>query len=112
MACKEEAWTWNSSHFGAVAADALEPAARSGQREKRKKKRSARSNDEGHVLAAEGALRPPRKGEATGGKQGDAGAPNGERSADKWCSVLNTSNHSLADCRSVKNMAEPVKKFE
>jgi hypothetical protein len=111
VARKEEAWTWNSSGSGAAAATP-ELAARNERRKKRRKKRSARSNDEAHVLAAEGVSRPQRKGKAAGGKQKDTGTSSGGRSADKWCSVHNTSHHSLADCRSVNNLAKRVKKYE
>ncbi len=70
------------------------------------KRKPARSDDEGHVLVADGPVWAPRKGKATGDKPSST-APSGEgRSADKWCSVHNTYRHSLADCRSVKNLAE------
>nr|CAE02548.1 OSJNBb0069N01.14 [Oryza sativa Japonica Group] len=52
------------------------------------------------------------KEKATGDKPSST-APSGEgRSADKWCSVHNTYRHSLADCRSVKNLAERFRKAD
>nr|ABG66060.1 retrotransposon protein, putative, unclassified [Oryza sativa Japonica Group] len=68
--------------------------------------------DKGHVLAADGPALAPRKGKATGDKPSST-APSGEgRSADKWCSVHNSYRHSLADCRSVKNLAERFRKAD
>jgi hypothetical protein len=112
VARKEEAWAWNSLSTGAVAAAAPESVPRSKRRDRRRKRKSARSDDEGHVLAADGPSRAPRKEKATGDKPSST-APSGEgRSADKWCSVHNTYQHSLADCRSVKNLVERFRKAD
>ncbi|MCL0184235.1 hypothetical protein M2T59_28825, partial [Klebsiella pneumoniae] len=82
------------------------------RRDRWEKRKSARSDDEGHVLAADGLTRAPRKGKATGDKP-SLTVPSGEgRLADKWCSVHNTYRHSLADCRSVKNLAERFRKAD
>nr|AAU90124.1 putative polyprotein [Oryza sativa Japonica Group] len=99
VARKEEAWTWNSSGSGVAAPAAPVSAARSGRRDRRRKKGSARSDDEGHVLAVEGASRAPRKGRPASDKKKEAGAPSRERPTGKWCTVHNTSLHDLADCR-------------
>nr|AAU10764.1 putative polyprotein [Oryza sativa Japonica Group] len=98
VARKEEAWTWNSSG--------------SGRRDRTRKKGSARSDDEGHVLAVEGASRAPRKGRPASDKKKEAGAPSRERPTGKWCTVHNTSLHDLADCRAVKSLAERTRKWE
>nr|XP_025878868.1 uncharacterized protein LOC112937909 [Oryza sativa Japonica Group] len=112
VARKEEAWAWNSPSTGAAAAAAPETAPRSKRRDRRGKRKPARSDDEGHVLAADGSSRAPRNEKATGGKPSST-APSGEgRSADKWCSVHNTYRHSLADCRSVMNLAERFRKAD
>nr|CBG76438.1 OO_Ba0013J05-OO_Ba0033A15.25 [Oryza officinalis] len=112
VARKKEAWTWNSSDSGAAAPAALESAARSGRWDRRRKKRSARSDDEGHVLAVEGASRAPRKGRPAGDKKKEAGTPGRERPAGRWCTVHNTSLHDLADYRAVKSLAERTSKWE
>jgi hypothetical protein len=112
VARKEEAWAWNSPSTGAAAAAAPESVTRSKRRDTRGKRKPARSDDEGHVLAADGPTRAPRKEKATGDKPSST-APSGEgRSADKWCSVHNTYQHSLADCRSVKNLVERFRKAD
>jgi hypothetical protein len=112
VARKEEAWAWNSPSTGAVAAAAPETAPRSKRRDRRGKRKPARSDDESHILEADGLSRAPRKERATDGKPSST-APSGEgRSADKWCSVHNTYRHSLADCRSVKNLAERFRKAD
>nr|CAE03902.2 OSJNBb0026I12.10 [Oryza sativa Japonica Group] len=98
VARKEEAWTWNPSG--------------SGWRDRRRKKRSAYTDDEGHVLAVEGASRATRKGRPAGDKKKEAGAPSRERPTGKWCIVHNTSLHDLADCRAVKGLAERTRKWE
>jgi hypothetical protein len=90
---------------------APEPSSRSKPRDKRKRRKLARSDDEGHVLAVDGASRPLRKEKATGSKPG-ATTPDESRSADKWCSIHNTYRHSLADCRTVKNLAERFRKTD
>ncbi|XP_066160983.1 uncharacterized protein [Oryza sativa Japonica Group] len=98
---RKEAWAWNSPGTGAAGAAVPEPAPRSKRQDRRGKRKPARSDDEGHVLAADGPSRAPRKEKATGGRPSST-APSGEgRSADKWCSVHNTYRHSLADCRSI-----------
>nr|CAE02097.1 OSJNBa0020I02.4 [Oryza sativa Japonica Group] len=112
VARKEEAWTWNSSGSGVAAPAAPGSAARSGRRDRRRKKGSARSDDEGHVLAVEGASRAPRKGRPVSDKKKEAGAPSRERPTGKWCTVHNTSLHDLADCRAVKSLAERTRKWE
>nr|AAT81661.1 putative retrotransposon protein [Oryza sativa Japonica Group]ABF97633.1 retrotransposon protein, putative, unclassified [Oryza sativa Japonica Group] len=112
VARKEEAWTWNSSGSGVAAPAAPGSAARSGRRDRRRKKGSARSDDEGHVLAVEGASRAPRKGRPASDKKKEAGAPSRERPTGKWCTVHNTSLHDLADCRAVKSLAERTRKWE
>jgi hypothetical protein len=112
VARKEEAWTWNSSGSGVAAPAAPGSAARSGRRDRRRKKGSARSDDEGHVLAVEGASRAPRKGRPANDKKKEAGAPSRERSTGKGCTVHNTSLHDLADCRAVKSLAERTRKWE
>ncbi|XP_015642243.1 uncharacterized protein [Oryza sativa Japonica Group] len=76
------------------------------------KRKPARSDDEGHVLAADGPARAPRKGKATDDKPSSTAPPSEGRSADKWCSVHNTYRHSLTDCRSVKNLAERFQKAD
>nr|ABA97009.1 retrotransposon protein, putative, unclassified [Oryza sativa Japonica Group] len=91
VARKEEAWTWNSSGSGVAVSAAPGSAAQSGRRDKRRKKRSAHSDDEGHVLAVEGASRATRKGRPASDKKKEAGAPSRERPTGKWCSVHNTS---------------------
>ncbi|XP_066162167.1 uncharacterized protein [Oryza sativa Japonica Group] len=112
VARKEEAWAWNSPGTGAAATAAPESAPHSKWRDRRGKRKPARSDDEGHVLAADGPARAPCKGKDTGDKTIST-APSGEgRSADKWCSVHNTYRHSLADCRSVKNLAERFRKAD
>jgi hypothetical protein len=112
VARKEEAWVWNSLGTGAAGAAAPESAPRSKRRDRRGKRQPARSDDEGHVLAADGPTWAPRKEKATGDRPSSA-APSGEgRSADKWCSVHNTYRHSLAGCRSVKNLAERFRKAD
>nr|ABF98055.1 retrotransposon protein, putative, unclassified [Oryza sativa Japonica Group] len=110
VARNEEAWTWNSSGSGVAAPAAPGSAARSGRRDRRRKKGSARSDDEGHVLAVEGASRAPRKGRPASDKK-EAGAPSRERPTGKWCTVHNTSLHDLADCRAVKSLAERTRKW-
>nr|AAU90208.1 putative polyprotein [Oryza sativa Japonica Group] len=112
VARKEEAWTWNSSGSGVAAPAAPGSAARSGRQDRRRKKGSARSDDEGHVLAVEGASRAPRKGRPASDKKKEAGAPSRERPTGKWCTVHNTSLHDLADCRAVKSLAERTRKWE
>nr|ABA94156.1 retrotransposon protein, putative, unclassified [Oryza sativa Japonica Group] len=112
VARKEEAWTWNSSGSGVAAPAAHGSAARSGRRDRRRKKRLAHSDDEGHVLAVEGASRATRKGRPASDKKKEAGAPSRERPTGKWCSVHNTSLHDLADCRAVKSLAERTRKWE
>nr|AAR87221.1 retrotransposon protein, putative, unclassified [Oryza sativa Japonica Group] len=87
-------------------------AARSGRRDRRRKKRSAHSGDEGHVLAVEGASRATRKGRPASDKKKEAGAPSRERPTGKWCTMHNTSLHDLADCRAVKSLAERTRKWE
>ncbi len=83
VARNEEAWAWNSPGTGAAAAATPESTPRSKRRDRRGKRKPARSDDEGHVLAANGPARPPRKGKATGDKPSST-APSGEgRSADK-----------------------------
>nr|ABA94235.1 retrotransposon protein, putative, unclassified [Oryza sativa Japonica Group] len=109
---KEEAWTWNSSGSGVAALAAPGSAARSGRWDRRRKKRSAHSDDEGHVLAVEGGSRATRKGRPASDKKKEAGAPSRERPTGKWCSVHNTSLHDLADCRAVKSLAERTRKWE
>nr|ABA93826.2 retrotransposon protein, putative, unclassified [Oryza sativa Japonica Group] len=112
MARKEEAWTWNSTGSGVAASAAPGSTARSGLRDRRRKKRSAHSGDEGHVLAVEGASRATRKGRPASDKKKEAGAPSRERPTGKWCTVHNTSLHDLADCRAVKSLAERTRKWE
>nr|AAT81752.1 Reverse transcriptase (RNA-dependent DNA polymerase) domain containing protein [Oryza sativa Japonica Group]ABF97409.1 retrotransposon protein, putative, unclassified [Oryza sativa Japonica Group] len=112
VARKEEAWTWNPSGSGVAASAAPGSAARTGRRDRRRKKRSAHSDDEGHVLAVEGASRATRKGRPASDKKKEAGAPSGERPTGKWCIVHNTSLHDLADCRAVKSLAERTRKWE
>nr|ABA94864.1 retrotransposon protein, putative, unclassified [Oryza sativa Japonica Group] len=112
VARKEEAWTWNSSGSGVAASAAPGSAARTGRRDRRRKKRSAHSDDEGHVLAVEGASRATRKGRPASDKKKEAGAPSRERPTGKWCTVHNTSLHDLADCRAVKSLAERTRKWE
>nr|AAP06851.1 putative polyprotein [Oryza sativa Japonica Group]ABF95101.1 retrotransposon protein, putative, unclassified [Oryza sativa Japonica Group] len=112
VARKEEAWTWNSSGSGVAAPAAPGSAARSGRRDRRRKKRSAYFDDEGHVLAVEGASRATRKGRPASDRKKEAGAPSRERPTGKWCSVHNTSLHDLADCRAVKSLAERTRKWE
>ena len=91
---RKEAWAWNSPSTGAAAAATPESVPRSKRRDRWEKRKSARSDDEGHVLAADGPTRAPRKGKATGDKLSST-APSGEgRSADKWCSVHNTYQQS------------------
>nr|CAH67815.1 OSIGBa0138H21-OSIGBa0138E01.6 [Oryza sativa] len=108
VARKEEAWAWNSSGTGAAAVATPESAPRSKRRDRRGKRKSVRSDDEGHVLAADGPTRAPRKGKATGDKPSPT-VPSGEgRSVDKWCSVHNTYRHSLADCRSPRDRSPPL----
>nr|ABA96681.1 retrotransposon protein, putative, unclassified [Oryza sativa Japonica Group] len=112
VARKEEAWTWNSTGSGVAASAAPGSAARSGRRDRRRKKRSAHSDDEGHVLAVEGASRATRKGRPASDKKKEAGAPSREHPTGKWCTVHNTSLHDLADCRAVKSLAERTRKWE
>nr|ABA99805.1 retrotransposon protein, putative, unclassified [Oryza sativa Japonica Group] len=112
VARKEEAWTWNPSGSGVAASAAPGSAARTGRRDRRRKKRSAHSDDEGHVLAVEGASRATRKGRPASDKKKEAGAPSRERPTGKWCIVHNTSLHDLADCRAVKSLAERTRKWE
>jgi hypothetical protein len=57
VARKEEAWAWNSPTIGAAAAAAPESTSRSKRRDRRGKRKPARSDDEGHVLAADGPSR-------------------------------------------------------
>nr|CAD41181.1 OSJNBb0002J11.5 [Oryza sativa Japonica Group]CAE05567.1 OSJNBb0116K07.20 [Oryza sativa Japonica Group] len=75
VARKEEAWTWNPSGSGVAASAAPGSAAQTGRRDRRRKKRSVHSGDEGHVLAVEGALRATRKGRPASDKRKEAGAP-------------------------------------
>nr|CAE02825.1 OSJNBa0043A12.30 [Oryza sativa Japonica Group] len=112
VARKEEAWTWNPSGSGVAASAAPGSAAQTGRRDRRRKKRSAHTDDEGHVLAVEDASRATRKGRPAGDKKKEAGAPSRERPTDKWCIVHNTSLHDLADCRAVKSLAERTRKWE
>nr|CAH67840.1 OSIGBa0159H11-OSIGBa0137A07.3 [Oryza sativa] len=112
VARKEEAWTWNPFGSGVAASAAPGSAAQTGRRDRRRKKRSVHSGDEGHVLAVEGAPRATRKGRPASDKKKEAGTPSRERPASKWCSVHNTSLHDLADCRAVKNLAERTRKWE
>lgn len=112
VARKEEAWAWNSPGTGAAAAATPESVPRSKRPDRRGKRKPARSDDEGHVLAADGPTRAPCKGKAPGDKPSPT-VPSGEgQSADKWCSVHNTYRHSLADCRSVRNLAERFRKAD
>nr|ABA95741.2 retrotransposon protein, putative, unclassified [Oryza sativa Japonica Group] len=112
VARKEEAWNWNPSGSDVAASAAPGSAARTGRRDRRRKKRSAHSDDEGHVLAVEGASRATRKGRPASDKKKEAGAPSRERPTGKWCIVHNTSLHDLADCRAVKSLAERTRKWE
>nr|CAD39966.2 OSJNBa0072D08.5 [Oryza sativa Japonica Group] len=112
VARKEEAWTWNPSGSGVAASAAPGSAAQTGRRDRRRKKRSAHTDDEGHVLAVEGASWATRKGRPAGDKKKEAGAPSRERPTGKWCIVHNTSLHDLADCRAVKSLAERTRKWE
>nr|ABA99771.1 retrotransposon protein, putative, unclassified [Oryza sativa Japonica Group] len=112
VARKEEAWTWNSSGSGVAAPAAPGSATRSGRRDRRRKKGPARSDDEGHVLAVEGASQAPRKGLPASDKKKEAGAPSRERPTGKWCTVHNTPLHDLTDCRAVKSLAERTRKWE
>nr|AAX96464.1 retrotransposon protein, putative, unclassified [Oryza sativa Japonica Group]ABA92565.1 retrotransposon protein, putative, unclassified [Oryza sativa Japonica Group] len=112
VARKEEAWTWNPSGSGVAASAAPGSAAQTGRRDRRRKKRSAHTDDEGHVLAVEGASRATRKGRPASDKKKEAGAPSRERPTGKWCTVHNTSLHDLADCRAVKSLAERTRKWE
>nr|CAE01745.2 OSJNBb0056F09.8 [Oryza sativa Japonica Group] len=112
VARKEEAWTWNSTGSGVAASAAPGSTARSGRRDRRRKKRSAHSDDEGHVLAVEGASRATRKGRPASDKKKEAGAPSRERPTSKWCTVHNTSLHDLADCRVVKSLTERTRRWE
>ncbi|XP_066163702.1 uncharacterized protein [Oryza sativa Japonica Group] len=66
VARKEEVWAWNSPGTGAAAAAAPESAPHSKRRDRRGKRKPVRSDDEGHVLAADGPSRAPRKEKATG----------------------------------------------
>nr|CAE01792.1 OSJNBa0039K24.11 [Oryza sativa Japonica Group] len=75
VARKEEAWTWNPSGSGVAASAALGSAARSGRRDRRRKKRSAHSDDEGHVLAFEGVSLATRKGRPASDQKKEADAP-------------------------------------
>nr|AAL31648.1 Putative polyprotein [Oryza sativa]AAL34947.1 Putative polyprotein [Oryza sativa]AAP51891.1 retrotransposon protein, putative, unclassified [Oryza sativa Japonica Group] len=111
VARKEESWTWNPSGSGVAASAAPGSAARTGRRDRRRKKRSAHSDNEGHVLAVEGASRATRKGRPASDKK-EASAPSRERPTGKWCTVHNTSLHDLADCRAVKSLAEQTRKWE
>nr|AAP53982.2 retrotransposon protein, putative, unclassified [Oryza sativa Japonica Group] len=112
VARKEEAWTWNPSGSGVAASAAPGSAAQAGRRDRRRKKRSVRSDDEGHVLAVEGASRATRKGRPASDKKKEASVPSRERPTGKWCTVHNTSLHDLADCRAVKSLAERTRKWE
>nr|CAD41709.2 OSJNBa0010D21.11 [Oryza sativa Japonica Group] len=112
VARKEEAWTWNPSGSGVAASAAPGSAAQIGRRDRRRKKRSVHSDDEGHVLAVEGASRATQKGRPASDKKKKAGAPSRERPAGKWCTVHNTSLHDLMDCRAVKSLAERTRKWE
>nr|CAE75910.1 OSJNBb0115I21.13 [Oryza sativa Japonica Group] len=112
VARKEEAWTWNPSDSGVAASAAPGSAAQTGRRDRRRKKRSAHSDDEGHVLAVEGASRATRKGRPASDKKREASAPSRERPTGKWCTVHNTSLHDLADCRAVKSLDERTRKWE
>ena len=87
-------------------------AAQTGRRDRRRKKRSVHSDDEGHVLAVEGASWATQKGRPASDKKKKAGAPSRKRPAGKWCTVHNTSLHDLMDCRAVKNLAERTRKWE
>nr|CAH68036.1 OSIGBa0139N19-OSIGBa0137L10.5 [Oryza sativa] len=111
VARKDESWTWNPSGSGVAASAAPGSAARTGWRDRRRKKRSAHSDDEGHVLAVEGASRATRKGRPASDKK-EASAPSRKRPTGKWCTVHNTSLHDLADCRAVKSLAERTRKWE
>nr|ABA94871.2 retrotransposon protein, putative, unclassified [Oryza sativa Japonica Group] len=112
VARKEEAWTRNPSGSGVAASAAPGSAAQTGRRDRRRKKRSAHSDNEGHVLAVEGASRATRKGRPASDKKKKASAPSRERPTGKWCTVHNTSLHDLADCRAVKSLAERTRKWE
>nr|CAD40323.2 OSJNBb0054B09.8 [Oryza sativa Japonica Group] len=112
VARKEEAWTWNPSGSGVAASAAPGSAAQAGRRDRRRKKRSVRSDGEGHVLAVEGASRATRKGRPASDKKKEASVPSRERPTGKWCTVHNTSLHDLADCRAVKSLAERTRKWE
>nr|AAQ56303.1 putative gag-pol precursor [Oryza sativa Japonica Group] len=63
------------------------------------------------IEAAGGDDRPPRKEKATDSKP-SATTPGESRSADKWCSMHNTYRDSLADCRTVKNLAVRYRKTD
>nr|CAD40917.1 OSJNBa0088K19.3 [Oryza sativa Japonica Group] len=95
-----------------IPAHAVIYAFRGGRRDRRRKKRSTHSDDEGHVLAVEGASRATRKGRPASDKKKEASAPSRERPTGKWCTVHNTSLHDLADCRAVKSLAERTRKWE
>jgi hypothetical protein len=72
----------------------------------------AHSDGEGHVLAADDPSRTPRKEKATVDKPSTTTTPSESRSSDKWCSMHNTYRYSLADCRTVKNLAERYRKTD
>src|SRR5512135_3538772 len=83
VARKEEAWTWNPSGSGVAASAAPGSAAQTGRRDRRRKKRSVYSDDEGHVLAVEGASRATQKGRPASDKKKEASVPSRERCRDR-----------------------------
>src|SRR5512135_1854319 len=83
VARKEEAWTWNPSGSGVAASAAPGSAAQTGRRDRRRKKRSAHSGDEGHVLAVEGSPLATRKGRPASDKKKEASVPSRERCRDR-----------------------------
>uniref|UniRef100_J3LQ91 DUF1409 domain-containing protein n=1 Tax=Oryza brachyantha TaxID=4533 RepID=J3LQ91_ORYBR len=95
MAQREDAWAWNPSGSATFSLAMAASVPREDRWSKRQKKKSS-------------AL-PQHNGKAIGGRDKFADK---EQSADKWCSVDNTSSHSLAECRSVTNLAERVRQYE
>nr|AAV43832.1 putative polyprotein [Oryza sativa Japonica Group] len=108
VARKEEAWAWNSPGTGAAAAAAPEPASPPPPRGKRK---PAHSDDEGHVLAADGPSWAPCKERATGNKPSST-TPPPRRSGARCTTPIGTDRHSLTDCSSVRNLAERYRKAD